>query len=66
MLYWGLDEQTRIEQISDEYKDRYIIQCCRNPHLGSIGQTHKITTLVPTELAQEGKLRQNKVSPKYV
>ena len=23
---------------SDEYKDRYIIQCCRNPYPGSIGQ----------------------------
>ena len=40
MLYWGLDEQARHDElILDEYKDRYIIQCCRNPHPGSIGHT---------------------------
>ena len=66
MLYWGLDEQARHEHMSDEYKDRYIIQCCRNPHPGYIRPTRKITTLVPTELNLEGKLRQNKGSPKYV
>ena len=49
MLYWGLNEQARHEHMSDEFKNRYIIQCCRNPHPGSIGQTQD-HTLVPTEL----------------
>ena len=43
MLYYGLDEQARHEDMPDEYKDRYIIQCRRN-HIPVLLGGHKITT----------------------
>ena len=53
MLYWALVEQARHEHMSDEYKDRYIIQCCRSPHPGSVGPTDH--HMFPTELTLSGE-----------
>ena len=50
VLYWVLVEQARHEHMSDEFKGRYIIQCCRSPHHGSIGVTEDHHIMVPTEL----------------
>ena len=44
--------------MSDEYKYRYIIQCCRNPHPG-LSDRHEVTVSSSTELNLEGKLKQN-------
>ena len=63
MLYWALVEQAPHEHMSDEYKDRYIIQCCRSPHPGSIGPTRD-HHMIPTELTLSGKImRQNNNLP---
>ena len=39
-----------------KHKDRYIIQCRRNPHPGSIGRTQDPHSASPTELNDEGNL----------
>ena len=54
MLYWVLVEHARHEHMSDEYNDRYIIQCCRSPHPGSIGATQDPHIMVSTELTRVG------------
>ena len=50
--------------MSDEYKDQHIIQCCRNPHPGSIGQTqdHHIDSQ-RTDLSGEGQTDETKDLP---
>ena len=59
MLYWRLDEQTRHEHMSDEYKDRYNIIALLKTPPWYYRQYEKIT-VVPSELNEVGKVRQTK------
>ena len=58
MLCLGLDEQARHEHMSDEYKDRYIMQCRRNSHPGSIGRTQDHHIGSHTDWTIEGEAHQ--------
>ena len=55
MLCWGVIEQARHEQMSDEYENRYIIICALVAHILSLQNRHGSTTVVPTELNKRGE-----------
>ena len=60
MLCWGLVEQARHEDMSDEYKKQYIIDVLQWV------PKKRDTTVVPSELNKMGKAKRTNRTPKYI